>query len=113
MTFLFFDLKVHFFFNKTREAFFAKKYQFFIFLWLFIFIEDFMKDFTDFAAKPPAERSEANKKCIYLYTVAKPPSERSEANKVSIYLYIFSTRHLQCPSGVQRTKPYDEREARV
>ena len=44
---------------------------------------------------------------------AKPPAERSEANKVSIYLYMFSTRHLQCPSGVQRTKPYDEREARV
>ena len=44
---------------------------------------------------------------------AKPPAERSGANKVSIYLYMFSTRHLQCPSGVQRTKPYDEREARV
>ena len=47
LTFLFFDLKVHFFFFiTTREAFFAKKYQFFIFLWLFIFIEDFTKDFT-------------------------------------------------------------------
>ena len=31
----------------TREAFFAKKYQFFIFLCLFIFIEDFNKDFTN------------------------------------------------------------------
>ena len=26
---------------------------------------------------------------------------------------MFSTRHLHCLSGVQRTKPYDEREARV
>ena len=46
MTFLFFDLKVRFFFTTTREAFFEKKHQFFIFLWLFIFIEDFIKDFT-------------------------------------------------------------------
>ena len=39
------------------------------------------------AAKPPAERSEANKICIYLYTAAEPPAERSEANR-SIYLLI-------------------------
>ena len=38
-------------------------------------------------AKPAAERSEANKVYIYLYTAAKPPAERSEANK-SIYLLI-------------------------
>ena len=31
-------------------------------------MEDFIKDFTkDFAAKPPAERSEATKVSIYLY----------------------------------------------
>ena len=33
------------------------------------------------AAKPPIERSEANK------LAAKPPAERSEANKVYIYLF--------------------------
>ena len=35
-----------FIFTNTWEAFFAKKYQFLIFLWLFIFIEYFIKDFT-------------------------------------------------------------------
>ena len=39
------------------------------------------------AAKPLAERSEANKVYIYLYTAAKPLAEWSEANKVYIYLF--------------------------
>ena len=60
MTFLFFDLKVRFFFHRHLGGLFCAKILFF--LWLFIFIEDFIKDFTkDFAAKPPAERSDANK----------------------------------------------------
>ena len=67
MTFLFFDLKVHFFFTSTRKAFFAKKYQFFIFLWLFIFIEDFIKDFTKDFNKDFTKGYTKDKVYIYLY----------------------------------------------
>ena len=49
VTFLFFDLNVRLFFTTTWEAFFAKKYQFF--LWLFVFIGDFIKDFTKYFNK--------------------------------------------------------------
>ena len=79
------------------------------------------------SAKLPAERSEANIvpsearliKYISTYTcntikktAAKPPAERSESNKVpseaGLIKYIstytcnkFSTKHPQCPFGVQ------------
>ena len=54
-----------FFFTTTREAFFAKKYQFFIFLCLLIFIEDFIKDFTN------------NSRCTLAYLFL--PSRSSES----------------------------------
>ena len=59
-----------------------------------LMIGSFFRGGTKTAAKPPAERSGANKVYIYLYTGAKPPVERSEANKVYIFLYTASEARL-------------------
>ena len=66
-----------FFFTSTREAFFAKKYQFFIFLCLLNFIEDFIKDFTN------------NSRCTLAYLFL--PSGFSESpTPTSEFMLLFS-----------------------
>jgi len=58
------------------------------------FTKDFKKDF-EFDVKSLFFCFLVNSAVKVQLTAAKPPAERSEANKVSIYLYMFSAEGEQ------------------